>query len=113
MQGSVVAMLDIGKALIPCVRVLGIIHVKDMHNHSIYNLGLVICLGVEGHGFGELGVWDSKMYPDSFKEDLGGGLCCDALLARNQNRHLRKVNNNHKKTVISPLGGWEAQHVVH
>jgi hypothetical protein len=27
-----------------------------MHNHSIYNLGLTICLGVEGRGFGELGV---------------------------------------------------------
>jgi hypothetical protein len=26
-----------------------------MHNHSIYNLGLAICLGVEGRGFGELG----------------------------------------------------------
>jgi hypothetical protein len=49
-------MLDIGKALIPCERVLGIIHVKDMHNHSVYDLGLAICLKVEGHGFGELGV---------------------------------------------------------
>jgi hypothetical protein len=56
MQGLVVTMLDIGKALIPCVRVLGIIHVKDMHNHSIYDLSLAICLGVEGRGFGELGV---------------------------------------------------------
>jgi hypothetical protein len=56
MQGSVVAMLDIGKTLIPCVRVLGIIHAQDMHNHSIYDLSLAICLGVEGHGFGELGV---------------------------------------------------------
>jgi hypothetical protein len=28
----------------------------DMHDHSIYNLGLAICLGVEGYGFGELGV---------------------------------------------------------
>jgi hypothetical protein len=56
MQGSVVGMLDIGKALIPCARVLGIIHLKDMHNHSIYNLGLAIFLGVEGNGFGELGV---------------------------------------------------------
>jgi hypothetical protein len=56
MQGSVVAMMDIGKALIPCARVLGIIHVKDMNNHSIYDLGLTICLGVEGRGFGELGV---------------------------------------------------------
>jgi hypothetical protein len=29
---------------------------QDMHDHSIYDLGLAICLGVEGHGFGELGV---------------------------------------------------------
>jgi hypothetical protein len=29
---------------------------KDMHDHSIYDLGLAIGLGVEGHGFGELGV---------------------------------------------------------
>jgi hypothetical protein len=56
MQGSVVAMFDIGKALIPCARVLGIIHAKDLHNHSIYDLGLAIYLGVEGRGFGELGV---------------------------------------------------------
>jgi hypothetical protein len=27
-----------------------------MHNHSIYNLDLAIYLGVEGRGFGELGV---------------------------------------------------------
>jgi hypothetical protein len=56
MQGSVVVMLDIGKTLIPCARVLGIIHARDMHDHSIYDLGLAIYLGVEGHGFGELGV---------------------------------------------------------
>jgi hypothetical protein len=56
MQGSVVAMLYIGKVLIPCVRVLGIINAKDMHNHSIYDLYLAIFLGVEGHGFVELGV---------------------------------------------------------
>ena len=49
-------MLDIGKALIPCVKVLGIIDAKDMHNHLIYDLGFSICLGVEGCGFGELGV---------------------------------------------------------
>jgi hypothetical protein len=53
------------------------------------------------------------MYPDSFKEELGSGLCCDALLAGGQNRHLRKAINNHKNTVISPLGGREARHVVH
>jgi hypothetical protein len=56
MQGSVVAMLDTGKTLIPCARVIGIIHAQNMHNHSICDLGLAICLGVEGHGFGELGV---------------------------------------------------------
>jgi hypothetical protein len=56
MQGSVVAMLDIGKTLIPCVRVLGIIHVHDMHDHLVYDLGLAICMGVEGRGFGEISV---------------------------------------------------------
>jgi hypothetical protein len=48
------------------------------------------------------------MYPDLFKEELGSGLCRDALLESNQNRHLRKAINNHKNTIISPLGGWEA-----
>jgi hypothetical protein len=56
MKVSFVAMLDIGKALIPCVRVISIIHGKDMHNHSIYDLSLAIYLGVEGCGFGDLGV---------------------------------------------------------
>jgi hypothetical protein len=53
------------------------------------------------------------MYPYSFKEDLDSGLCYDALLAGNHNHHLRKVINNNKNIVISSLGGWEAQHVVH
>ena len=56
MQVSVAAMLDVGNILIPCVRVLEIIHAQDMHDHSIYDLGLAIYLGVEGRGFGELGV---------------------------------------------------------
>jgi hypothetical protein len=56
MQGSFVAMLDIGKTLIPCAKVLGIIHAQDMHDHSIYDLNLAIFGGVEGCGFGELGV---------------------------------------------------------
>jgi hypothetical protein len=49
-------MLDIIKTLIPCVGVLGIVHVRDMHDHPIDNLSLTICLGVEGIGFGDLGV---------------------------------------------------------
>jgi hypothetical protein len=48
------------------------------------------------------------MYLDSFKEELGSGFCCDALLVGNQNHHLRKAVNNHKNIVISSLGGWEA-----
>ena len=107
-----------------------------MHNHPVDDLVLFIYLGVEGHGFGELGVeqwpeawlecvdkstipiwdnglWDSKMYPDSFKEDFGNGLYSDALLASNLNHHLRKAINNHKNTVISPPSGREAQNIVH
>ena len=56
MQGSIVAMLDIGKTLIPCVGVLGILHAQDMHYHPIDDLSLAIHLGVEGSGFGEFGV---------------------------------------------------------
>jgi hypothetical protein len=48
------------------------------------------------------------MYPKSFKEELGSGLRCDALLVGGHNRHLGKEINNHKNTVISPLGGWKA-----
>jgi hypothetical protein len=53
------------------------------------------------------------MYPYSFKEELRNSLCCDALLEGGQNRHPGKAINNHKNTVISPLGGWKTQHVVH
>jgi hypothetical protein len=49
-------MLNIGKTLIPCAGVLGIVHAQDMHDHPIDDLSLAICLGVEGSGFGELGV---------------------------------------------------------
>jgi len=45
------------------------------------------------------------MYLDSFKEDLGSGLCCDALLAGGQNHHLRKVIHNQKNKFIALLGG--------
>ena len=52
--------------------------------------------------------WDSKIYPDSFKEELGSDLYCDALLTGDQDHHIGKATKNHKDTVISPLGGWEA-----
>jgi hypothetical protein len=49
-------MLNIGKTLIPCAWMLGIVHAQNMHNHLVYDLGLAIHLGVEGRGFGEIGV---------------------------------------------------------
>jgi hypothetical protein len=56
MYGSVVIVLKIGKTLIPFVWMIGIVHAQDMHDHPVNDLGLTISLGVEGHGFGELGV---------------------------------------------------------
>jgi hypothetical protein len=44
------------------------------------------------------------MYPHSFKEYLGSGLCYASILAGEQNSHFRKMINHHKKTVISSLG---------
>jgi hypothetical protein len=35
---------------------LGIVHVKNMHDYHVEDLGLDIRLGVEGRGFGDLGV---------------------------------------------------------
>jgi hypothetical protein len=56
MYGSIVVVLNIGKYLIPCVGILGIVHAHNMHNHEVDDLGLSIHLGVEGSAFGELGV---------------------------------------------------------
>jgi hypothetical protein len=56
MQGLVVAMIDIGNTLIPYFGVLGIVHEQDMYDHPMGDLNLSICLGVEGSGFGELGI---------------------------------------------------------
>jgi hypothetical protein len=56
MYGFVIVAMNIGKTLIPCVGMLGIVHVQDMHDHPVDDLSLAIHLGVEGNGFGELGV---------------------------------------------------------
>jgi hypothetical protein len=56
MYGSVVTILNIGMTLIPCVWMLRIVHAQNMHDHPVDELGLAICLGVEGRGFGDLGV---------------------------------------------------------
>jgi hypothetical protein len=56
MYGSVVAVLNIGKTLIPCVSMLRVLHAQDMQDHLVEELSLTIRLGMEGSGFGELGV---------------------------------------------------------
>jgi hypothetical protein len=56
MESLVVVVLNIGKTLIPCMQMLRVIHVQDVHNHLIDDLCLAIGLGVEGSGFSELGV---------------------------------------------------------
>jgi hypothetical protein len=56
MQGSVVDMLDIGNTLIPCAWMFLIVHAQDMYDHPIDDLSLAIYLGVEGGGFGEIGI---------------------------------------------------------
>jgi len=55
MYGSIVAMFNIWKNITLYVWLLGIVHVKYVHDHLVDNLYLAISLGVEGSGFGELG----------------------------------------------------------
>ena len=59
MYGSIVTVLNIGKTLILCAWMLGIVHAQDMHDHPVDDLDLDTQLGVEGRGFGELGVQSS------------------------------------------------------
>jgi hypothetical protein len=54
--GLCCSYVDIGKTLIPCMRVLGIVHAQDMYDHLIDDLNLAICFGVEGSGFGKFGI---------------------------------------------------------
>jgi hypothetical protein len=56
MYGSVVDVLNIRKTLIPCVGMLGFVNSQDMHDPPVDGISLAIRLGVEGNGFGELGV---------------------------------------------------------
>jgi hypothetical protein len=56
MGSPVVVVLKIGKTLIPCMRILRVIHVQGVYNHLIDDLCLVIGLRVEGSGFSDLGV---------------------------------------------------------
>jgi hypothetical protein len=56
MESLVVAVLNIGKNIIPCMWMLRVIHEQDVHNHLIDDLCLDISLRVDESGFSELGV---------------------------------------------------------
>jgi hypothetical protein len=56
MKGSIVFVLNIGENHIPCMWMFEVVHEQDMHDYSVDNLFISINLGVEGGGFGELGV---------------------------------------------------------
>jgi hypothetical protein len=56
MYGFIVVLKNIGKTLIPCAGMVGFVYVQGIHDHTIDDLSLAIHLGVEGSGFGELGV---------------------------------------------------------
>jgi hypothetical protein len=56
MYGSIVFVINIGKNITPGAKVLEILHVQDVHDHLVDDLGLAIRLGLEGSGIGELGV---------------------------------------------------------
>jgi hypothetical protein len=136
MESHVVVVLDIWKTLVPCTRMLRIVHAHDVHNHLIGELSLTIGLGVESSGFCELGVqqrpetqpkgseelvvsvgddglWYPKVHPKSFEEDLGSLYHYDILIIGCEDFHLRKSMNEHKHTVIPVLGGWKTRHVTH
>jgi hypothetical protein len=128
MESPVVTMLDICETLVPCTRMLRIVHAHDVHNHPIDDLSLAIGFGVERSVFCELGVqqrpetrpkgveepvvsvgddrlWYPKLNPNSFKEELGNIFHCDILLTGCEDGHLQKLINDHKHVVIYVLGG--------
>jgi hypothetical protein len=56
MENPIVTMLNIGETLIPCTKMLRVVHTHDVHNHMIDDLCLDVYLGVESIGFSEFGV---------------------------------------------------------
>ena len=56
MKSIVVVVLHIRKVVIPCMWMFGVVLSQDVQDHLIDHLCLAISLGMEGSGFGELGV---------------------------------------------------------
>jgi hypothetical protein len=56
MESHIVIVLNKGNIIIPCTKILRVVHAKDVHNHSNDDLYLAIYLGMERSGFSVLGV---------------------------------------------------------
>lgn len=56
MENSIVVVLDIGEAFIPCAWMLQVLHTQNVYDHPIDNLCLAINLGVESCGLSELSI---------------------------------------------------------
>jgi len=56
MESSVVAMLYIGEAFIPCVWMLRVVHVQNVYDHHVDDLCLAIILGMESHEPSKFGI---------------------------------------------------------
>jgi hypothetical protein len=103
--------VDIWETLIPCTRMLRVVHAQDVYNHPIDDLSLAIDLGVERSGFCELGVqqrpetrpkgdeepavsvrydglWYPKVQLKSFEEEIGNIGHCENLRTGCDNGHL-------------------------
>jgi hypothetical protein len=48
-EGTVIDMLNIWKALFSCTWIIGVVHSQDMHNHNVDQFRFPICLGVKGN----------------------------------------------------------------
>jgi hypothetical protein len=111
MESPIVIVLDIWETLVPCTGMLRILHVQDVQNHLIDDLGLDIVLWVESSVFCELGVqkrletrpkgveeptvligddglWYPKVDPNSFEEEIGSIFRYEILLTGYEDGHL-------------------------
>jgi hypothetical protein len=111
MESPIVNVLEIWESLVPCMWIIRILHVHNVHNHLIDDLYLAIGLGLESSGFcdldvqqrpktrpkcakepivsvGDDGVWYPKVDPHSFKEELESICHCDILHIGGEDGHL-------------------------
>ena len=57
LESPIVAVLNIGEALVPCAWMICVVHAQNVYDHPIDNLCLAINLRMEGYGLSEFGVW--------------------------------------------------------